>query len=240
MILFGGRAFKPTDISGAVLWVDATQISGLSNNDPVVTWSDLTSSANHLTQGTAAKRPTYKTGLINGKPGVQFDGTDDWLGTSGNIVLGNFTLVIASNQVAAERYIALHGNWGTPANGCYFWSGINCSALVRRDFLDWGKTVGAAWATGLHTLVFWYHRDPGVGSTITLYKDNVSQTLAACSSTALADTTATQPFYVAGSPGTGVFGAQADVGEVILYNRQLTTPELTQLQNYLKPKWGTP
>jgi len=69
-------SFSPLSIANCQLWLDANQINGLSNGDPVGTWSDLSGNANHLTQATAGSKPLYDT---SGGAGVLFDGTDDWL-----------------------------------------------------------------------------------------------------------------------------------------------------------------
>ena len=75
----GGGGGVPASIAGLVLWLKADAIGGLANTDPVVTWEDSSSANNDADQGTAGNRPTYRTNVINGKPVVRFDGTDDYL-----------------------------------------------------------------------------------------------------------------------------------------------------------------
>src|SRR5690348_4328042 len=70
--------FSPTDISGLKLWVKADQIGGLSDGDPVSTWSDQSGVGNDMTSS-GSNRPTYKTGILNSFPIVRFDGSDDFL-----------------------------------------------------------------------------------------------------------------------------------------------------------------
>ncbi|RJQ43371.1 MAG: hypothetical protein C4534_08215 [Gaiellales bacterium] len=67
----------PADLPGLLAWVDASQIVGLVNNDPVVQWDDLSGNGYHATQSTASKRPKYQTNVQNGMPGVKADGVDD-------------------------------------------------------------------------------------------------------------------------------------------------------------------
>src|SRR3989304_1806416 len=69
-------AWAPTDLVGLVLWLDASEITGLANNDPVASWSDLSGNARHATQTTEAKKPIYMTNQQNGLPGVDFDRTN--------------------------------------------------------------------------------------------------------------------------------------------------------------------
>ena len=60
--------------AGAVLALDSRFISGLSDGDPVSTWSDRTASGNNVTQ-TGSARPTYETFELNGNPSVRFSPT---------------------------------------------------------------------------------------------------------------------------------------------------------------------
>ena len=73
-------AWVPTDIDGCTLWLKADQITGLDDGDSVGTWKDQSGEGNDVSQGTANKKPTYKVDILNGKPVVRFDGTDDRLG----------------------------------------------------------------------------------------------------------------------------------------------------------------
>src|SRR5262245_56511912 len=73
------------DMVGLALWLKADAITGLVDNDPVASWVDSSGSSNTATQGTAAARPLYKTGILNGKPVVRFDATDDGMTTTNNV-----------------------------------------------------------------------------------------------------------------------------------------------------------
>lgn len=58
---------------------DAEQLPGASNDDTIGTARDLSGYGNDLVQSTAGHKPLYKSGVQNGKPGIYFDGTDDYL-----------------------------------------------------------------------------------------------------------------------------------------------------------------
>lgn len=75
----GAAAWTPASIAGLKVWLDASQITGLNDGDAVATWSDLSGNALNFTQGTASRRPLYKTAVQNGLPGVLADGVDDRL-----------------------------------------------------------------------------------------------------------------------------------------------------------------
>ena len=80
-----------------VLWLDANAITGLNNNDPVSTWTDLSPSSNNATQSGGA-RPTYKTASMNGFPVVSFDGVDDYMNLS-SLITPNFSTSIYVTRV---------------------------------------------------------------------------------------------------------------------------------------------
>lgn len=69
--------FKPT-LTGLQLWLDATEGSSLRVTDKstVVGWNNMiTSSVDHnLTQMNYASQPKYVPNLLNGKPGIRFEG----------------------------------------------------------------------------------------------------------------------------------------------------------------------
>lgn len=93
-------------VSGLVLWLDASQITGLSDGGSVTTWEDKSGEGNDATQATAGFRPTYQTNEINSLPIVQFDGTDDFLALTSPLPTGNsartvfvvFSLVADANN----------------------------------------------------------------------------------------------------------------------------------------------
>ena len=69
----GAEAFDPSGTPYA--WFAADAIVGLSADDPVGTWLDLSANGNDLTQATGSKKPLYKVNAQNGLPGVFSDGS---------------------------------------------------------------------------------------------------------------------------------------------------------------------
>ena len=56
--------------SGVALWLDASQLTGLSDGTTVNTWTDMSASANNAARGNGS--PLYKTNVLNGKPVIRF------------------------------------------------------------------------------------------------------------------------------------------------------------------------
>jgi hypothetical protein len=65
-------AAGPAGVTDAALWLDAAQLTGLSNGAKVTSWPDMSGNGNHatLTSGT----PTYQTNALNSKPVVLIQG----------------------------------------------------------------------------------------------------------------------------------------------------------------------
>lgn len=61
-----------------LMWLKADSLA-LNDNDTVTTWTDQSGNANSPTQATEANKPLYKTNILNGKPVVRGDGSDDYM-----------------------------------------------------------------------------------------------------------------------------------------------------------------
>jgi hypothetical protein len=89
--------------SGLRLSLDSRSIAGLSDSDPIPSWTD--SLGQTCSQATAARQPTYRTNVIGQNPVVRFAGGDDSLhGTLSGWSSGTgYTLaVLASNRIVAS------------------------------------------------------------------------------------------------------------------------------------------
>lgn len=129
------------------LWLrlEADRIAGLSDGDAAATWSDLSGRGNHATQGTGSKQPLYKVGIFNGRPGVPFDGVDDFLSLTAALgavlVTGDHSAFVVVKYVATGTDKRMLG----ASNG----TGSNRFALTDVTATTFGSiyTTGAAAAT---------------------------------------------------------------------------------------------
>ncbi len=76
-----------------ILWLDANQ-TGLTNNDPVGSWLDISGNVNHATQTTGSKQPIFRLNQVNNLPSVQFDGSNDNLELTTHITTSAITFFI--------------------------------------------------------------------------------------------------------------------------------------------------
>jgi len=62
--------------SGMVAWFDASNSANTVDGSSVASWPDRSGSGNNATQATESKQPTFRTGVVNGRPVIRFDGGD--------------------------------------------------------------------------------------------------------------------------------------------------------------------
>lgn len=75
-VLMSGGGWTPKDVSGLKLWLKADSISG-ADADPVTTWIDSSLNNHNATEATAP--PILKQSIVNGRPVVRFNGTDQYM-----------------------------------------------------------------------------------------------------------------------------------------------------------------
>jgi len=117
----GGQGFDPDDISGCMLWLKADAITGHSDAADLTAWTDSSGEGHDITvPGTAARRPHYKTGIINSKAAVLFTGSaDEYLTTSGieAITKGGVDysvfLVVKPTSVSTNNQLMFGASTGT-------------------------------------------------------------------------------------------------------------------------------
>jgi hypothetical protein len=119
-------------LTGLRTWLRAD--AGLVGTGRVITWRDQSAAGNHASQTTNAPQPTRVASVLNSRPVIRFDGTDD------HLLFANFM----SGATAAEAFIVLksqedpaggtaRGLWrfGTPLASYYPYPG---TGAISDDF----------------------------------------------------------------------------------------------------------
>ncbi|MEM0897303.1 MAG: hypothetical protein AAGJ79_10485, partial [Verrucomicrobiota bacterium] len=65
---------------GLVLHLNASQITGLINGEPIGAWANLAAFGAPMNAGSIGTRPTYQSSALHGRAVARFDGTDDMFG----------------------------------------------------------------------------------------------------------------------------------------------------------------
>jgi hypothetical protein len=222
--------------SDLTLWIDASSITGLSDGNPVATWSNKSPNlALHLSQGTAASQPTYKTGILNGLPVVRFDGINDVL-TSG--AMTNFIGSQASEYTMFSVFDArlintdvtpIYNNDAIISDSSGF-AGQYLKGLTANAY-NWDGNADSI-GTPIQTNT-WYVLRSGLGSG-SLFVHANNQPLQSTASGANTLNVATHTLRL----GARSAFLDGDIAEVLIYKRALTLEERNQVAGYLADKYA--
>jgi hypothetical protein len=226
----------------------ATQGQGINYLAGVVSrWADRSGNTRHFTQATLSKRPAYISGVLNGKPGIYFDGVDDFLSMlTGLDILQNVSgatmfAVIKTGTVSASATHILQVSTNTSSDftrASILHTGTTKLLSVggRRLDADSVATVsdssGLADSTGYvatglidyaNSNAYIYKNGALVGSSTSFQTDG--------------NTSNTASLAVAvGANGAGATPFGGHILEVVIYNRALSDGERKRVQSYLGRK----
>jgi hypothetical protein len=226
-------------LSGLKMWLKAD--AGLTKNgNTVAQWADQAGNGANATQATVSRQPVFVTTAINGKPAVQFDGADDFmeftLPVSG---LSEMTIVVV-NSSRTELDASMFGSyrssiyWGDQRN-----TGVSALYLTplspEMQFRFGGTTAYGKYLRPTKLGAAW--------SVSTAVKQAGNERLFV-NGTQVYSVTG-QPATITGVPNLGNLGRGfngvgyiGQIAEVLVYNRALTDTERSELNTYLKSKYG--
>lgn len=228
----GGKSFKPTDISGLKLWLDASQITGKNDGDSISSWNDFSGNSNHATQSTGSLQPLYKTGIKNGKPAVLFDGVDDILATGTGLAGGAKTIFVVGYFAGTNVYIRAVS--ALPDATIFLGVGATLKlATFLGDGTTWNDVTenspSTAWASNWRIVAM-----DTDGTTLTPYVDGSAMTTKN-GANANASTSITVG-------GIGVLGPfqywKTYLAEIIAYDSGLSPANVGLVNGYLNSKWA--
>lgn len=71
--------FSPLCIDGLKLWLKADAGVTKDESNYVSSWADQSGNGNTFTQSNGSYQPLYEAGVLNGKPAIKFDGSNDYM-----------------------------------------------------------------------------------------------------------------------------------------------------------------
>jgi hypothetical protein len=244
----------PPPVSGYTFWLNADDASKFtySSSNVVSAWADGSTSANNATQATVANQPTRESSVLNGKAVVRFNSTKLLkTGTRfGGQAQTTFMVINTASGIdnattgaGSPLYSSLDQVTNLIAGGIGFgsWTGgysnerINWSVQTSGNSTNGVAYTSANISSGGHTLVF-VTGSSGSGRDILL--DNSSLSLTAVNS--WTTTNYTGNYDCIGNTNSATDGFKGDIAELIFYPSQLSSGDITSVNNYLKAKWGTP
>lgn len=226
----GRRVYGPAGISnGIALWLNAEDGVTLNGAASVAEWDDISGNLYNALQANTATQPT-DTSYINFNPAIRFNGANQYMSISHNIVFDSLTIFSAGTPLAAGT-VSMSAKSGNSQNTWEQWFGN----FQYGEFNGtWYPVVGPS-VRGLAQPYFGTVTSyPGAGNSI--YRVN-----------GLAGTAVNIPTNVpaAGSPIYLGLRAQASdlyyngmIGEHVMYSRILSAAEINKVQSYLALKYG--
>ena len=242
--------FDPRSIPNLTGWFDARDTSSYTQSSGQISqWNDKSGSGNHLTQATANNRPTLFESSsdtqntiraeINGRQALFFDGVNDRLATSNTVTNGQSRTVFAvarrvdnatigtvaafgpTTATATQRWLCRYGNSGDKVIGG---DSIATNQLVA-NVLGWDASHLSCWSQASST------------RNLTYLLNNTSYTITGNPPQAQTSFGG----LLVGMLQTGASGIQflnGLLGELVIYNRQLTATEQTAVSRGLAARWG--
>lgn len=219
-------AFDPRSIPGLALWLDASQITGLVDGDPVGTWADKSGNGRDATQATAAAKPAYRPAVLNGKAVVRLDGVDDLVNLgdlsaafpSAATLFVVWTAAASDDQYCVYETAAIDSWWKYLADGY-----IGTFRSARLSTYPTGTPqAGSHLACILSTTADYEMRIDGTseGAQAGAFLSGTSHMLGA-------------------SPdGGGTRHLNGDVAELVVYNSGLSLSDRQRVERYLGNKYA--
>ena len=250
--------------NGLVLQLDMSDVTttNVGGVNYVTSWNDKTSNDNDAVQTTSAKRPILVSDIPPlGGSAIKFDGTDDYLEMIPNSTFngGSFTMFavyavdafdtgLGSRRIINLGYADINPGGATQAGPTTYTmvAGGDSTGIraTSRDIANAFVVANSGIPTGYATDTFYV-----AGMTV----DSVSTNVVSY----LSDDTSTVSSSIAGSTSVGSGNTVARIGagttsttsttpanyhngwisEILVYNRVLTSEEITNVSNYLKNKY---
>jgi RHS repeat-associated protein len=233
-----GRVTTEIPKNGLKVWLKADSLAQASGS-AVSQWSDESGNANHATQGTSGNQPVFQTGNLNGKPAVNFDGSNDYLQLPNgfNDFSSGATLVVVAKPTAggvSPRLIDLGS--GTGGNNNILLHRYQ-DGKIRFQLTPSGTVDTATGTFPLNESRLITATHDGTNSqsgNAKIYKDGSLSVSGSLPSIANSTRTANT---IGKSNWAGEDQFQGDIAEILIYNRQLTTIEREQLEAHLAEKY---
>ncbi|MBT5953686.1 T9SS type A sorting domain-containing protein [bacterium] len=225
--------------TGVVLWLDASDKSWFNlSSDKVVVWMDKSKEGADIYQSDSAKRPEYSDNVFNNMSGVKFNANSELLSSAINLGISNdMTLFIVKKDRSGQTS-------SSPSYITYKIKDSSSNEAIRifRTESSGGDKDGFSMkfsgnsgedlieASGLQNNEISINRYQRTSTSMTYYRDGVL---------AGSDTGTVGPLAT-GSEMTlsiGDLSLVGDIGEIILFDRLLTSQEISQVESYLTDKW---
>lgn len=223
--------------NGLQVWLDASDTSTVTTVTGVSQWVDKSGAGNTVVQATEANQPQYVANVQAGKHIIRFDTSSWWLTKTSPVNLvgqAEMTIFVVSTTAGTSSLRQLMGCWLATGNQLS-WRLHKTADQAGRAFLI--STAGNATSLTVNVnagVINTFYVTTVVVSTNTDVNHAGTDATGVTPGTPFASTAA----FNIGSQEASTALWNGDIGEILIYNRQLAVGEIAQVQAYLNAKWG--
>ncbi len=214
--------------AGAIVHFAASDVTPQGDNTALAAWTDPVSGL-VAAQATGANQPKYRTNRLNGKPAIQFAGSQ-WLSFDGT---GPLKTAIDSRSYSV---LVAFANVAAASNGCLFGSNAGGNSFfVLADGTNAGRFDGTVTAkalpyasTAFAISGFTSNAASSYGGLNVALERDYMNGFPFCSTILAAPATSASTFGIGAISAVGTFSAKADITDIVVYDRELTPLEWVQ------------
>jgi len=232
------QLWTPDQLPNLSVWLDSADLF-YSDGTAVQDWKNK-GTQNNATQSDSTKRPIYKSGILNGMPGVRFDGINDCL-TIASLPLNTFMSLFVVAKTTTAKPIFIEQSADSANNpGFYLYGDIGDSWNFRRVLQRSNAIYTSGWFGANATQANLISRSYSAGGRAAdVYKDGffLSPTATPISDV-LSDSSVTDTLNIFARNNGAAAQSDGDLHELIIYNQTIDTSARLRVEGHLAWKWG--
>ena len=209
----------PPVVTGISYRLDASEAASLTRSgDSVTVWADATGNGVAFSQGTSSQQPVYEPNAINGLPAIRFGDA------------GSTRLVANQSKTVQTVFIVCKMTYADGANGIWGQAGAD-NGIRAKNLTQWldtssgGNMNDFTWQGEMYI-------NGAAGTSFTALQPHILTAVAASS---MSWQTAIGDYW--GSPTYNTRYFHGEIGEVLVYDRVLSSAEREAVEAYLSSKW---
>jgi hypothetical protein len=233
---------SPLVISGCIGWYDSLDLTAMAQNsdgtgavavgDQVGWWKDKSPTGANVTQGTAASRPTLTSNQVNGRAALRFDGSNDTLSSAGGYTAQNSLAGLTRVMVWSTTQASIASRVYSGGSD----SAFNLVSSTLRSSVTDGNGVSTPQVGSLPLRIYAGVFNGSVNQ-LNIFFNNVAQVVTSVGTIPGTTGAGSPTLYIGSNIGANSF-TNGPIAEYIVYNRALSSAELTAVYQYLRKKWS--
>lgn len=213
--------YLPSDIANLWLWLDPTQLTGLNDGDMVASDTDFSGNSRTPTQTTDNYKPLYKTNIVNNRPMLLFDGSNDYMRKLSITSTQPYTVFVVAKPSNQNRIIDLNTGYVS----------FTASTGYIRLLCNAGSSLSSQTSNVPHP------NGVAIGTTVFNTTSSYVAINGGYSNTGSVGSSSGDRIHE-GSDSTGTVFYSGYVGDRIIYTGAIDASTRRKIEEYLAWKWA--